>query len=160
VIGNGIVSPSRLGVEYSFAYGWRYQYRLPSAPQRGITLGSSDCQILSLPNEGLEEVWLSSDGNKTRQCTRPFVILSFTKDLQGPRFHLEEEKDGMRLGIATVLSRCTLIRSVVELWGLGFSIDGCADNVRVYRNDRHGQDFVGETLGSVTKLENHHSYSR
>jgi tRNA (guanine10-N2)-methyltransferase len=96
----------------------------------GITLGSLDCQILSLPNQGMEKSYVSN--GKTRHCTRPFIMLSFTKDLQGSRFHLSEEQKGTKTGIATILARCTLIRSVVELWGLGLSIESCAENVKEY----------------------------
>ena len=106
----------------------------------GITLGSRDCQIVPLPNQGKEESY--SFNGKTRQCTRPFIMLSFTKDIQGPRFHLGEEQEGTKTSIASILARCTLIRSVVELWGLGLSIGSCVENVKEYvKNTDMGRAF-------------------
>jgi len=96
----------------------------------GIILGSVDCQVVSLPNEGKEASCVYN--GKTRQCTRPFLLLSFTRHFQGTRFHLGEEKLDKKVGIANVLARCTLVRSVVELWGIGVSIETCAASVKEY----------------------------
>lgn len=87
----------------------------------GIVLGSNDCRIVPLPTAAP-----SSSGQATPN-NRPFYILSFPWGAKGPRYHLEDDPEG---NIATVLSRCTLVRSVVELWGVGDSIESCADHTR------------------------------
>ena len=64
--------------------------------------------------------------------TRPFVILSM--DYDSPLVPLDAKdndpshssKDGMDIA-SIILSRCTLVRSVIELWGMATSIPECAD---------------------------------
>lgn len=60
---------------------------------------------------------------------RSFIILSFSLDARGKLFHLfddDEKKHENSTNILTILLRCTLVRSVVELWGVGTTIESCA----------------------------------
>ena len=93
-----------------------------------------DCVEISLPTP--------SEEGKVKNH-RPFVILSFSFEYAEKKFNLDDEGEKLssdisrystinkdRPTIASLLSRCTLIRSVLELWGSGTTFDSCADNVR------------------------------
>ena len=75
--------------------------------------------------------------------TRPFVILSFpAKDaerLGGIRKQQVEKWDSTNVskttGIAEMLSRCTLVKSVMELWGCGTTMEECAKATQRWVND-------------------------
>lgn len=87
----------------------------------GIRLDSDDCRILPLPN--------STVGRR-----RPFLILSFTKGFKSARCFLgeaDDKREPSQQALATIImSRCTLVRSVVELWGSGSTMDNCVNETR------------------------------
>lgn len=96
----------------------------------GIQLNSADCQILPLPNPSEER-------------RRAFLILSFPYNIKGTRFRLgkvDEETESSQQPLATILmSRCTLIRSVVELWGSGVTLDDCANQTQQWKDSSMGK---------------------
>ena len=82
----------------------------------------------------------------TRQASRSFLILSFPRSAIGTQFRhdiygdagdnnderaSQSEKNSLP-DIKEMLSRCVLIRSVIELWGAGTSIEECAASVQTY----------------------------
>jgi tRNA (guanine10-N2)-methyltransferase len=107
----------------------------------GIELGSPDCQVLALPKGDLSLSLAAYRHN------RPFVVLSFPgKD--APRFSTNnwEERWGTgssqvrpTAGIGTIIRRCTLVRSVVELWGFGQSLEQAAEMARTWKTSKIGQ---------------------
>ena len=93
---------------------------------------------------------------------RPFLILSFDYEYAKKKFNLEDEGEVLsndisrystiqkdRPTIASVLSRCTLIRSAIELWGSGTCFDSCADHVRAL-----SQGIIGKELLAKCKKPN------
>jgi len=106
----------------------------------GIQLGSPDCQILGLPNAPSPP----STSLSEYRHERPFVILSFPGDT-ATRFstNLCEErwtasrsdnKVHSTSGIGDIIRRCTLVRSVVELWGYGPSIETAAAMAKQWKS--------------------------
>jgi len=99
----------------------------------GIALDGPDCKLVPLPNQPLDP---------QIDCPRPFYILSFPMNARGKRYHLEddvnedssslESSTSTSVNIATILARCTLVRSVVELWGVGTSIESCASSAKTW----------------------------
>lgn len=79
---------------------------------------------------------------------RSFLVLSFPLSAVGSRFrhdiYSSSEKDADDQtsactktptplpDVRSMLARCVLLRSVIELWGMGISVDRCADSVRRY----------------------------
>lgn len=59
----------------------------------------------------------NNDTAENSKLARPFVILSFHQEVPEER-------------ITTCLSRCVLIKSVLELWGVGNNIYECAEEVK------------------------------
>lgn len=97
----------------------------------GIKLGT-DCRFLPLPND------VSGAAGSTHnvpQSKRPFRILSFSWGSIGTKFLVCDDEDGdsesdQLINLVTSLARCTLIRSVVELWGYGQQIDDCIKSIQ------------------------------
>ena len=97
----------------------------------GIVLGGPDCKIVELPNQSD-----SISSSKTARVKRPFVILSFpgkdwglhSTSVAFERWSSSDVKS-KKVGVAEMLSRCTLIKSVVELWGCAVEMDDCASQV-------------------------------
>lgn len=90
----------------------------------GITVGQ-DCHLRPLP---------IADESKPYELMRPFMLLSFSWDSIARRqFSVgDEDNDGKKDGsinLVSALARCTLIRSVVELWGAGTTIDDCIKSI-------------------------------
>jgi tRNA (guanine10-N2)-methyltransferase len=93
----------------------------------GIQLGGPECSVFPLPGEEQE---ISSDKPGKR---RPYVILSFPcKDAARLLANRNQEKWVLATrvdknsGIVEILSRCALVKSIIELWGSASSIDKCA----------------------------------
>lgn len=111
----------------------------------GIKLGV-DCKFKALPSSETDS-----------KIVRPFRILSFPWSSIGSKFSIytatdAEEKAKKKIDLITSLARCTLIRSVIELWGAGSTIEEC---VKVTKDGnfqkRHEQ---GSHLGdAATKYE-------
>ena len=91
----------------------------------GIQLGSPDCEVLALPNAN----HVSSFREYCHE--RPFVMLSFPRETASrlstndceERWGAGSSKDKSTAGIGDIIRRCALVRSVVELWGYGPSIE-------------------------------------
>jgi tRNA (guanine10-N2)-methyltransferase len=94
----------------------------------GIRLNSPDCQVVPLPN--------ASNGRG-----RSFLILSFPYNISGKRYYVGYQKtEPSQQPIATILmSRCILVRSVLELWGIGIDIDSCIDCARQWKESPLGK---------------------
>ena len=109
----------------------------------GIKVGV-DCNFKPLPND-----------EANSQFVRPFRILTFPWSAIGSKFSVstdEEETGKKKIDLVSSLARCTLIRSVIELWGAASTIEDC---VKVTKDKnfqkRHQQ---GEHLGdAATKYE-------
>jgi hypothetical protein len=73
---------------------------------QGVQIGT-DCQIRALP--------------RSSEFRRPFVILSFPWSSIGCKFSLDDRDENAKrtkcINLISAFSRCTLIRSVLELWG-------------------------------------------
>ena len=73
---------------------------------------------------------------------RSFLVLSFPRSALGTLFRHDiytnsnastsTESQTLLPDVRSMLSRCVLLRSVIELWGMGISVDSCADSVRRY----------------------------
>ena len=75
---------------------------------------------------------------------RPFLILSFRQD--------HDDQDEL---ILKVLSRCVLVRSVIELWGSGKDIIGCENNIKQFwTNENEKQSTTIPKASSSTSLKN------
>lgn len=92
-----------------------------------ISLGSTECQLYPLPDDDIR-IPSKKAGNQ-----RPYLILSFpSKDAErlSANPHIGKwdfaTKVDKNSGIAESLSRCTLVKSIIELWGSSSSIEGCA----------------------------------
>ena len=109
----------------------------------GIKLGV-DCHFKPLPNNETDSTFI-----------RPFKILSFPWSSIGSKFSIctdAEEKGKKIIGLVSSLARCTLIRSVIELWGAGSTIFDCAQAIQDGTSQKRHQ--LGKHLGDVeTKYE-------
>ena len=107
----------------------------------GIQLDSDVCRILPLPNSSEER-------------RRPFLILSFKKGFKSSQCFVgdvEEKAEPPQRTLATIImSRCTLVRSVVELWGSGSTMDACVNGIRQWIESPPGKDIF-ETNASETR---------
>jgi len=132
---NGNISHDRYNVLVEFAH-IHLEFQRPELESvlslHNIVIGR-DCIELPLPSFVPNIV----------ENHRPFLILSFDYNYAKEKFNLDDEGyvirsdisrfskiDIDRPTIASVLSRCTLIRSAIELWGAGPSFDTCVDHAR------------------------------
>lgn len=91
-----------------------------------------DCHFKSLP---IDQSNTTTASNTTR---RPFKLLSFSFSsiIDGQfsvcdgNIDVKETKKDKTINLVSSLSRCTLIRSVVELWGAGVDIDDCVTSIK------------------------------
>ena len=104
-----------------------------------------DCHFKPLPID-------TGSHNQSNAMRRPFKILSFSfGSIIGGKFSIseEEEKKDKAINLVSALARCTLIRSVIELWGSGTSISDCVQSIKDGNaSQRHQQ---GKHLGSSGK---------
>jgi tRNA (guanine10-N2)-methyltransferase len=87
----------------------------------------ADCQFLPIPNSAADST------RSVPQSKRPFRIISFSWDSIGSKFAVCDEEDNSNskvINLVTSLARCTLVRSVVELWGYGPQIADCVKSVQ------------------------------
>lgn len=100
----------------------------------GIQLNSVSCRVVPLPNPSEER-------------KRPFLILSFSKILTRERVFLEGVEDQeppacTPLSLATIImNRCTLVRSVLELWGAGTTLNDCVDQTLQWKESPMGNSI-------------------
>jgi hypothetical protein len=75
----------------------------------GIRIGT-DCHFRTLPID-----------DRSSEFRRPFKILLFPWNSVGGKFSVDDSdentKRGKCINLVSALSRCTLIRGVLELWG-------------------------------------------
>lgn len=95
-----------------------------------LELGSDACRIEVLPNEERfqrekdKQAKEASDKLKALgESRRPFVVISLPDD-KGE--HIADH----------LLAKCTLVRSVMELWGMGGSHDVCVENVKQWTENK------------------------
>mmetsp|Transcript_38077 Transcript_38077/g.79794 ORF Transcript_38077/g.79794 Transcript_38077/m.79794 type:complete len:557 (+) Transcript_38077:364-2034(+) len=86
----------------------------------------SECHFRSLP--------IDAD-NQSSGLRRPFKILSFSFSSIGRQFSISDDDENKKkrektINLVSALARCTLIRSVVELWGAGPTMDECVQSVK------------------------------
>jgi len=97
----------------------------------GIRLGSPDCEIVPLPNQDndypsrVEQIATSVAAKNQGIARRPFLILSFPNGSKFTPRKDNEQKEDCDIG-SLILARCTLVRSVMELWGRSTTIASCA----------------------------------
>jgi tRNA (guanine10-N2)-methyltransferase len=134
----------------------------------GILLGSNDCRVAALVNETrfAQELALSNQRAPSKNgatARRPFMILSLpfeSKFVPG-----NNDVDGSDIG-SIIMSRCVLVRSVCELWGMAETTQKCADNTRVFIQSASGKrlyekqstldktwKFSIQSLGSKASLD-------
>ncbi|KAL9183605.1 hypothetical protein ACHAXT_004461 [Thalassiosira profunda] len=100
-----------------------------------------DCHFRPLP------VGVSA---QTSELRRPFKILSFASSAIGGQFSVSDGNDGEKaINLVSALARCTLIRSVVELWGAGTDMEACVKAIQNGNSLQRHQ--VGKHLGSNAK---------
>jgi tRNA (guanine10-N2)-methyltransferase len=108
----------------------------------GTSNGKYCCELTSLPNDDQYpshrfvsySKHLDKSREECRNSTRPFAVLSV--DYDSPLVPRNSIKHGDNIekpfadndsDIATIiLSRCALVRSVIELWGMATSVNDCA----------------------------------
>jgi tRNA (guanine10-N2)-methyltransferase len=147
----------------------------------GIRLGSEGCKILPLPVPRVGET-------KIHSKNRAFTILSFPMN-EGPQWsgllqsHEEQRKNSKfdpritiqrvgddgggggpipkTLSIADVLYKCTLVKSVVELWGFSSSdLKDCADKTfRWLNHTSDGDNDGGSGSGISSSFQRDHVWS-
>ena len=106
--------------------------------------GIQDCRFRSLPMDA---------NHQSAETRRPFQLLTFPSTSIGSRFSVHDDDEGdeskKNISLVSALARCTLIRSVVELWGIGPTIDDCVRSVQSGNSlQRHRQ---GKHLGRAAK---------
>lgn len=88
-----------------------------------------DCQFKELPIDASKQPYTS---------TRPFKLLTFSwESIIDGQFSVNDnnnidvkEKKENCINLVSSLARCTLIRSVIELWGAGPTIDDCVKSIQ------------------------------
>mmetsp|Transcript_9637 Transcript_9637/g.10989 ORF Transcript_9637/g.10989 Transcript_9637/m.10989 type:complete len:540 (-) Transcript_9637:427-2046(-) len=105
----------------------------------GIKLSSPDCQILTLPT--------------STERARPFLVLSFPHNLKGKRFRLQDGKcddqsqDQDQIPFSNIISRCILVRSVIELWGVGKTLSDCVACSKKWNESSIGKEIFEKNSG-------------
>jgi tRNA (guanine10-N2)-methyltransferase len=83
------------------------------------------CRKVPLPRSQISAP--STEGSVASSSRRPFCILSLPFDSPWVPSSARGSGDCSKEDIATViLSRCTLVRSVIELWGASITLEECA----------------------------------
>ncbi|CAJ1969576.1 unnamed protein product [Cylindrotheca closterium] len=122
----------------------------------GIQLGSPDCRVYPLP--GQDETGRTTPASSNPELRRPYLILSFpAKDASKlsdnsnsvDRWGLVTRATNENASIAEILSRCTLVKTIVELWGASTSsLDTCAKECGEWiKNTKVGQSIFANVAG-------------
>jgi len=128
-----------------------------------------DCLEVSLPqNTGHKAVSADTknlEEESSESADRPFLILSFQYDYVISKFNIYNDdgeciKDDIsevstldknsKRTFASILSRCALIRSVIELWGSGTTTDSCANSVKTLSMNEHGIKLLSRHMVDTT----------
>jgi len=117
----------------------------------------------------------ANNQHSASKLRRPFQILSFSLSSIGRQFSVSGDdvnNNKKTINLVSALARCTLIRSVVELWGAGPTIDDCVQSIqsgnalKIHQEGKHlGSDAIKyedrnwkitvHTLGSTYTREEH-----
>ncbi|GAX26055.1 tRNA (guanine10-N2)-methyltransferase [Fistulifera solaris] len=101
----------------------------------GISLGDDEeCRIIALPNANKTKLKtrhgktvqvhrVKDSGSGAVTSRRPFLILSLPRTSKWIPNNDETQTNNIA---SIILERCTLVRNVMELWGMGTSIEECA----------------------------------
>ena len=121
----------------------------------GIQLGGPDCRVLPLPNSS------SHNSVKDYRHERPFVILSFpgkdaarlsTNEVMAKKWDTtNSSRARTTAGIGEILNRCALVRSVIELWGYGTSMDESATAAQTWSNESTTGKLIFEKVANVAQ---------
>lgn len=111
-----------------------------------IQLGGPDCRIVALPNAP------PACSLKEYHHERPFVMLSFpAKDAPWlsnnenvGKWGMKSSRTKSKSGIGNIIHRCALVRSVVELWGFGSSIEEASQMAHSWKTSKVGQPVYTE----------------
>jgi len=138
-------APDRYRILVEFAYK-HLEFLVPELESvlamNGIQLDSPQCKIETLPNQSAFE-GCENCGIRNR---RPFMILS----IDVTSIHVSRGGAGNHQRIADIiLARCTLVRNIYELWGVGYSITDCVDAVKTWKN-RSGASCFQSIATKVT----------
>ena len=114
-----------------------------------------DCKFLPLPMDDC-----------VAMSKRPFRILSFPWGVIGSKFSVCDDDnergrsdDAKVINLVTSLARCTLIRSVVELWGFGQQMQDCVKSIQSTNAiQRHKEGKHLSTDTAHAKQYNHRSW--
>ena len=115
----------------------------------GVKIGE-DCHFRPLPIDA---------NNPPSELRRPFKILTFSRSSIGRQFSVSDngaDKKDNTINLISALSRCTLIRSVVELWGAGTTIDNCVQSIQ--SGNALQNHMEGTHLGSDAKKYNERTW--
>ncbi|GKY95054.1 hypothetical protein MPSEU_000469700 [Mayamaea pseudoterrestris] len=122
----------------------------------GICLGSDECRVATLVNDEIFEKGLALSNSKAlfkdgSLSKRPFMILSLpfeSKHLPG-----NAQAAGLDIG-SIIMSRCVLVRSVIELWGMAETTQDCANKTKEYIQSTVGKHLFqrSSTLDKSWKL--------
>lgn len=117
----------------------------------GLILGK-DVIERPLPNTITSTKTASCD---KKRAQRPFMILFIPYNVAQQKLDLEDDtgtiqhKDDIykrtipkKHTISYILSRCTLIRSAVELWGAGISIESCVQDIQHMIQEEKGKNLL------------------
>ena len=131
------------------------------------------------PNEDATATATSME-DKVEDCTictrvngdnRPFLILSFSYEYARSKFNITDDNDIIpeeinasdssdeshtkKPTIASILSRVTLIRCAIELWGAGQSFDSCAKNYKLLSENETGKQLLSRYMDNSSTWKIH-----
>ena len=118
----------------------------------GIQIGGRDCQVVPLPQNK------SSQDEDSVIQKRSFIILSFPMQYANSLARRDEStgkwdcssRVRKTCGIGEMLTRCTLVRSTVELWGYATSMEECAKSTSTWvKNAKMGKVVFDEVSGAT-----------
>ena len=170
---NEILDPTRYNILIEFVHRHLDFHRaeLESVLAMHNILIGRDCMEVNLPKNIGHRVIKSNDINDCEGSSimniRPFMILSFTYDYARNKFNIDsddtviadeitimEEKTSFtkthhnnnKPTIASILSRCTLIRCALELWATGEDFDSCALSLKKLNENEIGKQLLSRYM--------------
>lgn len=129
----------------------------------GISLGDEECRIVALPNaqntslttrhgKTVRVHHVVEPGSEAVTSRRPFLILSLPF---ASKWIPHNDETGTSIA-SIVLARCTLVRNVMELWGMSTSIEGCGSAAKDWiQNNPLGKQVFSQVVPESWKLTVH-----
>lgn len=113
----------------------------------GITLDSHDCRIESVPSQ--DEATAHRHRKLSTTSRRPFLRLSLPLDSkwlppinENPIDPDEVTPTAQPKHIASIIrSRCRLVRNVMELWGMGPTLNSCVESTKQWISTEFGKSI-------------------